>query len=161
MKIVVAIDSFKGSLTAVQACEIVAQAIHSVIPQAQVVTKPMADGGEGTASVLMATGSGRWITRTVMGPLPDMKVDAGFVWLPAAQDGGQETTRVAPSQIPGIGPTQATQAGGSVKAEGLGDGEWANHRQAALDAATHRTEPLCVRLSRRAGPRWRSERRGV
>jgi glycerate kinase len=81
MKIVVAIDSFKGSLTAVQACEIVAQAIRSMMPQAEVVTRPMADGGEGTASVLMAAAGGQWISRTTMGPLPDMQVDAGFVWL--------------------------------------------------------------------------------
>ncbi len=85
MKIVVAIDSFKGSLTAVQACETVAQAIRSVMPHVQVVTKPMADGGEGTGSVLMAVAGGQWISRIVMGPLPDMKVDAGFVWL--AEDG--------------------------------------------------------------------------
>lgn len=81
MKIVVAIDSFKGSLTAVQACETVAQAIRSAVPQAEVVTKPMADGGEGTASVLMAAAGGQWIGRTVTGPLPDMEVEAGFVWL--------------------------------------------------------------------------------
>jgi glycerate kinase len=81
MKIVVAIDSFKGSLSAVQACETVARAIRSVLPQAQVVTRPMADGGEGTGSVLMAAAGGQWISRTVMGPLPDMKVEAGFVWL--------------------------------------------------------------------------------
>ncbi len=82
MKIVVALDSFKGSLTAVQACDIVAHAIHSVVPGVQVVTKPMADGGEGTASVLMAAAGGQWISRKVMGPLPEMEVEAGFVWLP-------------------------------------------------------------------------------
>jgi len=136
MKIVIAIDSFKGSLTAVQACETVAQAIRSMMPQAQVVTKPMADGGEGTASVLMAAAGGQWIARTAMGPLPDMEVDAGFVWLPRSSDGGQGIGRVALSQVPEIGTTQATHVGGSVKAEGLGDGEWSNHRQAALDAAT-------------------------
>ena len=81
MKIVVAIDSFKGSLTAVQACQVVAQAISSMALQAEVVTKPMADGGEGTASVLMAAAGGQWISQTVTGPLPDMNVDAGFVWL--------------------------------------------------------------------------------
>jgi glycerate kinase len=82
VKIVVALDSFKGSLTAVQACDIVAQAIRSIVPGAQVVTKPMADGGEGTAAVLMAAAGGQWIGRTVMGPLPEMAVEAGFVWLP-------------------------------------------------------------------------------
>ena len=123
MKIVVAIDSFKGSLTAVQACETVAGAIRSVMPHAVVVTKPMADGGEGTASVLMASAGGRWVGRTVTGPLPDMKVDAGFVWLPDSAD----VARIS------------NQKGGSVKAEGLGDGCIAlreDHRQAALDDAT-------------------------
>ena len=46
---------------------------------------------------------------------------------------------MATSQILEIGPTQATQAGGSVKAEGFADGEWANHRQAALAAATQKS----------------------
>ncbi len=54
----------------------------SVVPGVEVVTKPMADGGEGTASVLMAAAGGQWIGRTVMGPLPEMAVEAGFVWLP-------------------------------------------------------------------------------
>jgi len=81
VKIVVALDSFKGSLTAVQACDIVAQAIRSAMPGVEVVTKPMADGGEGTASVLMAAAGGQWISKTVMGPLPEMQVEAGFVWL--------------------------------------------------------------------------------
>jgi len=40
------------------------------------------------------------------------------------------------SHVPETGLMQATRSGGSVKAEGLGDGGWANHRQAALDAAT-------------------------
>jgi len=84
VKIVVALDSFKGSLTAVQACDVVAAAIRSSLPGAEVVTKPMADGGEGTAAVLMAAAGGQWIARTVMGPLPEMRVEAGFVWL--AQD---------------------------------------------------------------------------
>ena len=85
MKIVVALDSFKGSLTAVQACDVVAKAISSVVPGAEVVTKPMADGGEGTASVLMAAAGGQWVPRTVTGPLPEMKVEAGFVWMPESR----------------------------------------------------------------------------
>jgi len=85
VKIVVALDSFKGSLTAVQACDIVAEAIQSETPEAEIVTKPMADGGEGTASVLMAEAGGQWISQTVMGPLSEMQVEAGFVWLPESR----------------------------------------------------------------------------
>ena len=89
MKIVVALDSFKGSLTAVQACDIVAEAIRSAVPGIEVVTKPMADGGEGTASVLRAAAGGQWLGKKVMGPLPEMEVDAGFVWLPGPENGAR------------------------------------------------------------------------
>ena len=82
MKIVVAMDSFKDSLTAVAACEIVAQVVGSVVPAAEIVIKPMADGGEGTAEAMLAAGNGKWVKKTVTGPLPDMQVNAGFVWFP-------------------------------------------------------------------------------
>lgn len=82
MKIVVAMDSFKGTLAAERACRIVADAIGRAAPAARIVIKPMADGGEGTAAALMAASNGRWIPATVMGPLPDMEVAAGFAWLP-------------------------------------------------------------------------------
>jgi len=82
MKIVVAMDSFKGSLTARKACDIVAEAIRSSWPDATVVAKPMADGGEGTAVTLMAAAGGEWVAVEVMGPLPEMRVNAGYVWLP-------------------------------------------------------------------------------
>lgn len=81
MKIVVAMDSFKGSLPAARACDIVAAALRAVRPAAEVVIRPMADGGEGTAAALMAAAEGQWIAHTVTGPLPQMRVEAGFVWL--------------------------------------------------------------------------------
>lgn len=82
MKIVVAMDSFKGSLTAAQACRIVAEALQAARPEAEVLAVPMADGGEGTAAALLAAAHGQWIERDVTGPLPHMSVKAGFVWLP-------------------------------------------------------------------------------
>ena len=54
---------------------------------------------------------------------------------PGASGDARPTAEPA-SQSAEIRPTQGAQMGGSVKAEGLGDGEWANHRQAALDDAT-------------------------
>lgn len=80
MKIVVAMDSFKGSLTAERACTVVAESIASVVPRAEIVVKPMADGGEGTAQTMIAAGNGQWVEKTVTGPLPDMSVCAGFAW---------------------------------------------------------------------------------
>jgi len=80
MKVVIATDSFKGTLTAYEACEIIAKAISESTPEVQLVIKPMADGGEGTARAMIKAANGRWVTQTVMGPLPDMQVEAGFAW---------------------------------------------------------------------------------
>lgn len=52
MKVVVAFDSFKGCLTAVEACETAREAILSVRPGAEVVTMPLSDGGEGMVEAL-------------------------------------------------------------------------------------------------------------
>jgi len=73
-------DSFKGTLTSYEACEIVAAAIAECAPDAHLVIKPMADGGEGTARAMIKAANGEWIRQTVMGPLPDMQVEAGFAW---------------------------------------------------------------------------------
>ena len=83
MKIVVAMDSFKGSLPARGACEAVERGLLSALPSAEVVLRPMADGGEGTAETLLATSEGGlWSTVSTTGPLPSMRVEAGFVCLP-------------------------------------------------------------------------------
>lgn len=82
MKIVVALDKFKGSLTASCACDIVRNALLSVRPELRVVTKPMADGGDGTDEVLLTTLGGEWITLPVMGPLSEMSCTARYTWLP-------------------------------------------------------------------------------
>jgi glycerate kinase len=80
MKIVIALDSFKGSLTASRACEIVSDAITENRSNIKILLKPMADGGEGTAKAMMTAKNGIWIPQKVMGPLPEMQVDAGFAW---------------------------------------------------------------------------------
>ncbi len=80
MKVVIATDSFKGTLTANEACEIIAKAICESAPDAQLVIKPMADGGEGTAKAMIKAANGRWVRQTVMGPLPQMQAEAGFAW---------------------------------------------------------------------------------
>ena len=54
MKIVIAPDSFKGTLSAAQVCDIVAEAALSADPSTEVVRLPMADGGEGTVDCLLS-----------------------------------------------------------------------------------------------------------
>ena len=74
MKVVIAMDSFKGTLSAYQASEIVAESIAECTPNVETVIKPMADGGEGTAEAMIKSVNGQWIPKTVTGPLPDMQV---------------------------------------------------------------------------------------
>ncbi len=81
MRIVLAPDKFKGSLTAIEAADAMAAGIRSVDSTIEIDPCPMADGGEGTVDALVRAKSGRLITRRVTGPLPEMKVDAtiGFI----------------------------------------------------------------------------------
>jgi len=69
MNILIAPDSFKGSLTAVEAAEAIEQGVRSVLPEAETVRLPLADGGEGTVQALVAATRGRLVTTRVLGPL--------------------------------------------------------------------------------------------
>lgn len=69
MRIVIAPDSFKGSLTALEVCAAAAEGIAAFDPQIECVTVPMADGGEGTVQSLVDATGGRLVTETVTGPL--------------------------------------------------------------------------------------------
>ncbi|MEA3224842.1 MAG: glycerate kinase [Planctomycetota bacterium] len=82
MKIVVAMDSFKGTLTAYEACKVISKALRSVLSDVTFTLKPMADGGEGTARAMIEAGNGDWLAQKVAGPLPESTVNAGFAWFP-------------------------------------------------------------------------------
>ncbi len=58
MRILIAPDAFKGSLTSAEAAEAMAAGIASAMPDAEIITMPLADGGEGTLDVLQAHGAG-------------------------------------------------------------------------------------------------------
>ena len=69
MKIVIASDSFKGSLTSYEAGEAVQAAAAAVFPEAEVIVSPLADGGEGTAEALLDGLGGKRIQCDVQNPL--------------------------------------------------------------------------------------------
>jgi len=69
MKILVAPDSFKGSLTAMEAAENIKNGIHNYDPQIDIDLLPMADGGEGTVQSLVDATEGEIIKKKVTGPL--------------------------------------------------------------------------------------------
>ena len=80
MKIVIAMDSFKGTLKAYEACKVVSDTISNILSDLIIVIKPMADGGEGTARAMIEAADGIWIPLTTMGPLRQRLVEAGFAW---------------------------------------------------------------------------------
>ena len=69
MRILLAPDKFKGSLTAPEVCSAMTEGIRLAHPSAQIVAVPMADGGEGTAEVLTQATHGNWHTAAVQNPL--------------------------------------------------------------------------------------------
>ena len=68
MKVVLAIDSFKGSLSSVEAGAAAARGVRRAFPDAECVVRPLADGGEGTVDALVAGLGGRFEFVTVTGP---------------------------------------------------------------------------------------------
>lgn len=81
MKVVLAIDSFKGSCTSFAAGEAVRRGILRADPAAEAFNIPVADGGEGTVDAIIGNGRGRWQPCPALGPLGG-RVSAGFGVLP-------------------------------------------------------------------------------
>lgn len=69
MKIVIAPDSFKESLTALEVAEAIEMGFRKVFPDAEYIKVPMADGGEGTVQSMVDATQGQWIDCQVTGPL--------------------------------------------------------------------------------------------
>ena len=69
MKVVVAIDSLKGSLSSLEAGDAIKEGILKAIPDADVCVRPLADGGEGTVEALTLGMGGKLVTINVTGPL--------------------------------------------------------------------------------------------
>ena len=77
VNILIAIDSFKGSLTSAEAGEAAAAGIRRAIPDAETEVVPLADGGEGTVDALVQATGGELIRTRVTGPLGE-PVDAAY-----------------------------------------------------------------------------------
>lgn len=82
LKVVVAPDKFKGSLTAVEAARAMADGVTDAEPRAEVVVCPMADGGEGTVTAIASATGAQIREEEVSGPLPGQIVTARWAFLP-------------------------------------------------------------------------------
>lgn len=96
MKVLIAVDSFKGSLSSQQAGEAISQGIKRVYPNAETRVIPMADGGEGTVEAIVKATQGKKIYTTVNSPLGE-QVEAPIGLLP---DGTAVIEMAAASGLP-------------------------------------------------------------
>jgi glycerate kinase len=71
VRVVVAPNAFKGSLSASQAAAAIARGVREVFPGAEVFEVPVADGGDGTVDALVSAHHGTYLTADVEGPLGD------------------------------------------------------------------------------------------
>ncbi len=80
MKVLIAMDSFKGSLSASEACDAVEAGIKEINKEIECIKRPVADGGEGTVNTLVDTLNGRRVFLTVKDPLMrDIEVYYGII----------------------------------------------------------------------------------
>lgn len=79
-RFLIAPDSFKGTLTSAEVCDIIGDAILSVLPKAKITKLPVADGGEGLASALFNAVGGEWVEAVVPGVF-GQPMTAGYAML--------------------------------------------------------------------------------
>jgi glycerate kinase len=80
VKILIAPDKFKGSLSAWEVAENIAKGLRDVLPEATINIVPMADGGEGTAEVICDALRGSWVNCAAHDPI-GREIDARYGWI--------------------------------------------------------------------------------
>ncbi len=98
-KVVIVPDSFKGTVSSQRICEIIKEKVKSRFPLCEVVSIPVADGGEGSVDCFLAISGGEKITLEVSGPYGE-KVKAYYGILP---DGAAVIEMAACSGLPLVG----------------------------------------------------------
>ena len=114
-RVLLAIDSFKGSVSSAQAESAVAEGVRRVWPDAEVSTLPLADGGEGTLDAVAACG-GEIVTCEVAGPLHE-HVSARMLL-----DTERESAVIEMAEAAGIGYSPCTESA-ALAATAYGVGE--------------------------------------
>ena len=114
-RVLLAIDSFKGSVSSAQAEAAVAEGVRRVWPDAEVCTLPLADGGEGTLDAVSACG-GEIVTCEVAGPLGD-RVSARML-----VDDESDSAVIEMAEAAGIGYSPCTESA-ALAASTYGVGE--------------------------------------
>lgn len=92
MKIVMCMDSWKGSLGAMDACRAAAKGLQRALPGAEIEFSPLADGGEGTLALVAEVRPGQRISMQVQGPLPHQRIEDAYLMWP---DSGEALIEMA------------------------------------------------------------------
>ncbi len=82
MKLLIAPDKFKGSISAAAAAQAIADGWRESVPDVECVAAPIADGGEGFAEAMCLALGGSWIERTAQDPL-EREVPCRYAWIEA------------------------------------------------------------------------------
>ncbi|MCI8651596.1 MAG: glycerate kinase [Oscillospiraceae bacterium] len=127
MKIVIAADSFKGSLSSPQVVHRIARGLSAVLPEAQLVCLPIADGGEGTVEAFATAAGGTLHTVPVLDPL-GREISAQYCILP---DGSAVIEMAQASGLPLLKPHELDPLAAST----YGTGQLIRH---ALDQGCRR-----------------------
>ncbi|MCW2271484.1 glycerate kinase [Pseudomonas sp. JUb96] len=128
MKIVIAPDSFKDSLSAEGVADAIALGLAQVWPDAHLVKCPMADGGEGTMEAIVAACAGELRSLQVRGPLAE-PVHAGWGWLADSRTAIIEMAQASGLQLLGLAQRDACRSSTYGTGQLIG---------AALDAGARR-----------------------
>ena len=96
MRVLIAMDSFKGNLTGLEASQTVSAGVQRACPWADVRIVPIADGGEGTVDAFVHSLHGQTVKSAVRGPLGET-IEAAWGLLP---DGGAIVELAAASGLP-------------------------------------------------------------
>ena len=83
-KIIIAPDSFKGTLSSIEVCDIIGKAAEKYFPEAEVKKIPIADGGEGTVDAFLSIFGGEKVSVKAHSPLGNI-VDAYYALLPSGK----------------------------------------------------------------------------
>lgn len=124
MKIIIAPDSFKESVSASRCAQAIKAGFVSIFPQAECVCLPIADGGEGTVEAMVEATDGKMVMLPVMGPMGD------FVGAFYGLSGDGQTAFIEMAAASGLMRVPAGERN-PLRATSYGTGELIRH---ALDA---------------------------
>lgn len=99
MKIVIAMDSFKGSMTSMEAGVAAGEGVRKAFPEAEIIIRPLADGGEGTMEALLEGLGGEMIPVRVSDPI-GRKITAKYAMLTGRT--GEKTAVIEMAQAAGL-----------------------------------------------------------